>query len=310
MDFGSQSKVSFPSSSTHNCLGIENGCISSFCEVFLFFLNFSRGALCHEVVEKYKGDNTVISLKQTVQYPYTNSDFYTLTVTDKDFEFMKSLSKDTFDWDLLGSLTSKLNTFHSNHNYMPNVSFFKNCSIAKFECIFPFSFEQVVCCCVPLNEAEIFDVNVMRNKNLEYFTHEELKEMLKKENPENKFTEKFGKRACAVNVMDIFLPFPLKTPRKYPVSTSIDFDAETTTLTMVHKPMVHKSFWDKNVEEFDFTKKHKHPVFLTKTDTKEPVKDLFFMVDLQSYHIQKLDDKRTSFKQIHGFFFHFNVFSF
>jgi hypothetical protein len=243
-------------------------------------------------------------LKQTVQYPYTNSDFYTLSVTDQDFEFMKSLSKDTFDWELLGSLTSKLNTFHSNHNYLPNVTLLKNCSIGKFECIFPFSFEHVVCCCVPLNEAEVFDVNVMRNKNLEHFDHEQLKEMLKKENPENyKLTEKYGKRACSVNVMDIYLPFPLKTPRKYPVTTSVDFDAETTTFTMVHKPMIHKSFWDKKPEEFDFTKKHKHPVYLKKTDTKETVKDLYFMVDLQSYHIQKLDDNRTSFKQIHGLFF-------
>jgi len=72
---------------------------------------FIRGTYCEEAVLLNKGDNSVISLTAVVNFPYKNEDFIQTYVTDRDFNFMKSLSQDTFDWELVGSLTSQLNSF-------------------------------------------------------------------------------------------------------------------------------------------------------------------------------------------------------
>jgi len=176
---------------------------------------------------------------------------------------MKSLSQDTFDWELVGSLTSQLNSFFSDKNYLPNVSFYQNASLAKFECIFPFPFEHVLCCCLPCSEVDIFDVNVNRSIDCGSVSHEDLKNKIT--DFEN-FTTKYGKRSCSIITFDCRLPWPCTTPRKYPVVTSMDYDPSTQTFTMVHKPCEQKTFSDfeKTKKNFDWKSKHKSNVFTDK----------------------------------------------
>jgi len=264
------------------------------------FPRFIRGPFCAAAAEENLNDNTIISLTKTVQYPYKDEDFIKQLVTDRDMAFCKALSQESWDWELVGSLTSQLNSFFSAHNYLPTVSFYQNASLGKFECIFPYSFEHVCCCCLPCSEVDIFDMNVTRIIDLGSVTHDELKKRIMERDPNDSINEKFGKRAASVIMFDARLPFPITTPRKYPVTTSIDYDPSTQTLTMLHKPCRHDSF-AKETDNFNWKSKHKMPVFTSKTEKNPKIMDCYFMLDMQSYHIQKLDERRTSFKQVHLF---------
>jgi len=77
---------------------------------------------------------------------------------------------------------------------------------------------------------------------------------------------KNGKRSLSIEIFDCKLPPPLTTPRIYPVCSSMDYDSETKTVTMVHKPCEHKYFVDK--EKHDWRKKKKMPVFLKEKKIK------------------------------------------
>jgi hypothetical protein len=261
------------------------------------FPRFVRGVHCAIVVLNNKTNSELLTLRTAIEYPYTDSDFVKAIVTDRDLEFMRSLAEDSFDWELVGSLNSKLNSFWSDLNPVPKVSFFKGASIAKFECIFPISFEKVLLSCIPGYEAEIFDPNVMRMNTVQYMTPDEYHSIMEKDG--EKPSDKNGKRSLAIEVFDVKLPFPLTTPRKYPICTSLDYNPENKTLTMVHKPCEHPN-WVGEMEKHDWTKKKPFDVYAAKTGgtTKKPC---HFMADLQSYHIQALGDGKTSFKQIHVF---------
>ncbi len=80
------------------------------------FPRFVRSKFCERVVTKYQKDTGVLVFKETQQYPYTDKSFQNYFVTDSDFAFMKRLSVDSFDWQLMGSLTSSLNSYFSNRN--------------------------------------------------------------------------------------------------------------------------------------------------------------------------------------------------
>jgi len=165
---------------------------------------------------------------------------------------MKMLSQDSFDWQLLGSLTSSLNSFWTARNYMPEVTFFKHASLCKFDCIFPFPIEKVICACVPAYEALIFDDNVTSFQDLGSFSTEDLKKKGYKMNSE---------RTCSVLNFDIKLPFPLYTSRKYPVCSSVDYDPEKGIFHMIHKPCQHINF---NTDKFEWKVKRKGSVVIEK----------------------------------------------
>jgi len=57
----------------------------------------------------------------------------------------------------------------------------------------------------------------------------------------------------------------------------------------------------KQKKNFDWKSKHKSNVFTDKKNNNNKNTQVYYMLDLQSYHIQKLDERRTSFKQVHLF---------
>lgn len=256
------------------------------------FPRFVRSKFCAKAVEAHQTDPEVVALKTTVSFPYEEEDFNTFLVTKKDFDFMKHLAKDDFDWELHGGETSKLNSYYSDKNFLPNVPWFSNASLAKFEAIFPFDFETVCCSLIPLSECLQYDDNVVSYEVKEYFTHDELV----KKYGEDKLKHKHeNKRAGAVTIMDIQLPWPMVTKRKYPVCTSIDYDPAREEVTMVHKPCRHPS-----LGKFEWTKKIETNVTVDKKTKVQKKQGCYVMPDMQSYHIRKLDAHKTLFVQIHG----------
>jgi hypothetical protein len=98
--------------------------------------------------------------------------------------------------------------------------------MAKFEIIFPFEFEKVICACIPSYEVEIFDNNVNSFQDLGHFSSDELKK---------KGYNMKRDRSCSLINYDVEFPFPLKTMRKYPNITSVDYFPETKTFQLIHK---------------------------------------------------------------------------
>jgi len=230
---------------------------------------------------------------------YEDSDFEKPIVTDEDMAFFKYLNtNEDHSWELLGELSTKVNTYFSNYNFMSKVSFLPETSVAKFECIFPHPFEKVLCSIIPTNE--FHSKNTTRVVGLDSYTHEDLRKMIKEEfGDDMHFTTKYGKRACEVICFDALLPFPMLTSRKYPVVSSVDYDPVEKVFTMVHKPCQHSSLFNAN-GKFDW--KDKRKLMHCPSWGATPVaSDCYFMFDFQSYQLQKLDEKRTSFKQIHIF---------
>jgi hypothetical protein len=64
------------------------------------FPRYIRSKKCIPMLSKYMDDPNVVQSKQSVQFPYQNSDFKRQYLTQMDFDFMKSLAKDDLNWEL------------------------------------------------------------------------------------------------------------------------------------------------------------------------------------------------------------------
>jgi hypothetical protein len=70
-------------------------------------------------------------------FVYNDESFYEYIVTDQDFDFMKLLLKDNFDWELTGTLHHSLNTYFSYKNVRNNLfkkSIYRTCQSLKIQC--------------------------------------------------------------------------------------------------------------------------------------------------------------------------------
>jgi hypothetical protein len=85
--------------------------------------------------EKYKNDKNVIGSYKQKNFPYSEVDFQTHMVTEKDIEFLLEIFKETMDMKLVYQIKEKkANGFVSVCNLetiMPNLEFSKNSGILK-----------------------------------------------------------------------------------------------------------------------------------------------------------------------------------
>jgi hypothetical protein len=79
------------------------------------FPRFIRVKEFEKVFEKYKSNTKVMVISETTIFSYKNESFKEF-VTDLDIEFMKSLSNDSFNWELLSSDNSNINFYYSANN--------------------------------------------------------------------------------------------------------------------------------------------------------------------------------------------------
>jgi len=248
---------------------------------------FIRTKECLKVLQKFLKDAEVIVFKEAIDFPYSDKSFREHWVSDQDIQFLRLLAKDNFDWELIGSITNNLNTFFSYRNYMPQVSYFKNASIGKFELIMPYSLEKVICAFCPTYEIQKVDGNVQSIHNHGYISCDDLKKKGYKMNKD---------RSVSLMGVDLKFPFPLRTYRKLPSVVACDYDPVHQIFNFIHKssPDFSKGV---DMETFDWHKKVKGSIIVDKTDKEEKDKtskdkwtengSVHFMLDLATYQIQK-----------------------
>lgn len=176
------------------------------------FPRFIRSDRGQKLYMKYIGDQEVMVPLLTLSYNYSDEDFYEKalkeSVKEKDVAFVLDLVQDTFDWNLVHSETNKkesMNIYVSKVNYLPNVSFFKDCNIVKFDYF------------LPLNFIDIFTQNTRDNQRDAMIMTTRCHDIDKKTLNNQEFN--IGKFE-----MDISLPFPLTTMRKYLFTSTTWYD--------------------------------------------------------------------------------------
>jgi hypothetical protein len=188
------------------------------------FPRFIRTTNCIKVLEKHHRDSKVLELKQIYDFPYKDSDFETEIVTDTDITFLDRLMEDSYDWDLVYSENkSHTNTFFLKKSYLPDVSFFKDSKVYKFESMIPFSLEQCIEGLCSINQLKKYDNVVEDGILVSYLSPEE---GMKKYPDEIK-----TKRANAVIDMKVKLPMS-KFRRPLDVATTY-FDKDGNWIRIV-----------------------------------------------------------------------------
>jgi hypothetical protein len=138
------------------------------------FPRFIRTMNCIKVLEKHSRDSKVLELKQIYDFPYKDSDFESEIVTDNDIAFLDRLMEDSYDWDLVYSENkSHTNTFLLKKSYLPDVSFFKDSKVYKFESMIPFSLEQCIEGLCSINQLKKYDDVVDEGILVSYLSPEE-----------------------------------------------------------------------------------------------------------------------------------------
>jgi hypothetical protein len=221
-----------------------------------------------------KGENwldNVGVLKKAVEMEYTDDDFKGNYVEDRDIAFMRSISKDSYDWKLLGwDKNQQIMAFKSDiiTKYFPKTAWVQDgASICKYVGILPYPFDVVEHYMLHAKYVNEFDANVVNQRTVQYLSYEELKE---------RYPDKDMKQGRSVCVMlyDVKFPFPF-APRIYCVNSTAFHDPETQESITMSKPCYHESLSEYNLKKtLPFT-------------------------DYQMYSIKKLDDQRTMYYQLH-----------
>lgn len=247
------------------------------------FPRFIRTDVGQSLYMKYIGDPDIMIPFLTLNYNYNDEDFYEKSlkeaVKEKDVSFILDMVHDSFDWNLVHSETNKkesMNIFVSKVNYLPKVSFFKDCNIVKFDYF------------LPLNFKDIFYQNTRDNQRDGFIMNTRCHDI-------DKITLKDNDFNIGRFEMDISLPFPLTTMRKYLFTSTTWYDKENETIYWVNKPFFEEKYQKKDLnEKIQFSN-----VITEKNGTKESVKNCLIYYSFQIFIFKKIDENRTNYQQIH-----------
>jgi hypothetical protein len=210
-------------------------------------------------------------LKKAMEMEYTDEDFMGHYVEDRDIDFMRFLSQDSYEWKLLGwDKSQQIMAFRSDTiaKYFPKTQWVQNgASVSKYVGILPFPFDVVEHYMLHAKYVNEFDANVTNQRTVQYYTYEQLKEKY----PDKEM--KSGRTVC-VMLYDVKFPFPL-SKRIYCVNSSAMYDPVTQESIAISKPCYHESLKEYNL------------------------KKTLPLTDFQIYSIKKLDDQRTMYYQLH-----------
>lgn len=223
-----------------------------------------------------KGDSLLASiavLKTAHQFSFTDSDFVDHIVLDKDIAFFKELTKDSFDWDLVGSRAilnnaGTISAFINKKKLFPQVSFYQNAILGKWCGILNYPFELVKNIVLPARCTERYDRNVIGFKYYDFFTPEQLK---------NKYPhiQISTERSCIITRVQAQLPWPFKTVRSTTWASCCVYEPQNQTIFLLHKPCKH-----------EVSDNEANPSWINH-------------YDYCYFAVTKIDESRTLFYQIH-----------
>eukprot|EP01080_Neovahlkampfia_damariscottae_P010953 gene10953-3661_t len=250
---------------------------------------FVRSNFCDGIVYKFHDNSAICSPQMINQFSYPDDYYSHPFIFDADIEFAKLLIKDNFHWELINRDKNGMgNTFWSTLNYFPNFS--ESVSGVKQECILKHSFDKVLLTFMSDKMmTDDIDPTLKQIKTVEYYDYESLKEIFKERGFENSISK--YKRSQVVNHSDIVLG-PLMTPRIVSFGITAHQDVETGSVFYFGKPYEreNRKFF-KSTKMNVVVKKGEEP----KNTNAIPMFDWFF------YYLQKIDENKTLYTQIHMF---------
>ena len=181
---------------------------------------------------------------------------------------------------------SKMNTYFSKLNYLPNVKLSKNAKALKFECIIPISLQRFVLSYSTYESAIKSDPNITRMKSLEYYNYEDLQKIFK----ENGWEENLAKfeHNLMPGLADVVFSYPLN-PRVSCQSTAMTYNPELQILTATGKPFMREGIKFNEPIYIDICPKKGSPMNKTKV---YPFFDFFFL------KYQQIDEEKVLFSQV------------
>eukprot|EP01080_Neovahlkampfia_damariscottae_P011328 gene11328-4140_t len=247
------------------------------------FKRFIRTPICGTMIQKHVLNPSIVIAKLTSSYDFTIESFRTPYIEDIDFEFACDISKDDFSWELLGSkVDNNINTFISSVNHLPGIGNSIKTSASKFECVFPFSIEQIIMANYT-EKGVCSDLSIKNSKFSDFKTYKEIKEHFK-DNPEK--CEKYIPRAQCSVVFSIQLPKPLNM-RLLSTVCSYHYDKENKIFLNVSKPFLKEENWLKQI---------KTKVGIDSEGT-EKMKKVYHMFSFSGTYMKEIDENKTLFSQ-------------
>jgi hypothetical protein len=179
-----------------------------------------------------------------------------------------------------------MNAFLGKLNYFPNISISKKFRSMKHEMVINIPFERLILSYSRDESLLKGDPNITRVTPLAYYNYESLLKVFKEKGWESEL--KF-ERTIAVHCFDVMMPPPLD-PRIYHMSTSVHFDPEHQTFTVVSKPFKGEglNFFQPSIVDL-VPKKGMTP-------KKTKAYPMFDFIVLQ---YQRIDEEKTLFSQTH-----------
>lgn len=244
------------------------------------FKRFIRTSEFTQVIQKYLGNTDLMVPKISTQFHYVDKDFKDALVTDRDFDFINMLLKDSFEWEIIGSKYEnggRLTTYWSDVCYLPDFSATKkkhHLHTLKYECILEAPFNKAVAL-YPLGAFYDIDPNTAYIDTIKY---------MKKDGD-------VYKRDHYISKSSIIFPFPLNQ-RVFEACVSTDYDPKRKRLIQILKPCADTS-------KGDYCELRTDKVITKRGGTEYVEKQVYLMFDLMAIVIEKLDDYRTYYSQIH-----------
>jgi hypothetical protein len=179
-----------------------------------------------------------------------------------------------------------MNAYVGDLNYFPNMNLSKKFSSMKHEMVISASFQRLILSYSCDESVLRSDPNVTRINPLAYYDSESLKKIYKEKGWESKM--KF-ERTIIMHSFDVILPPPLD-PRVYHLSSSIKYEPETQTFTMVCKPF--------KVEGLNFFEPTTLEMCPKKGKSLKKMKT-YPMFDFIVLRYQRIDEEKVLFSQTH-----------
>jgi hypothetical protein len=243
------------------------------------FPRFIRTEEAKKIYTKYLGNKEIMSPMLAVSYQYKDENFYECETLKhlvmNDIQFLKSMLVDSFDWNLVDSQPDSMNIYISTVNYLPNVSFFKDCVVIKWDYIMPYNYKDIF-----MNNSRDEQVDGMIT-NVDCL---DLQECIYKD---QEFI--FGKFD-----MDIKLPFPFSM-RKYLFTATSWYDQENETYYWINKPYIPETLQHVHDVNNKVTFSNVHT---SKTAKPKKVGCIVYY-SFEIFIYKKINDHLTSCQQVH-----------
>eukprot|EP01080_Neovahlkampfia_damariscottae_P010393 gene10393-2922_t len=257
-------------------------------ESFIFLINFTRIDYLNGTPFGYMIAMDPVSMNKkdfykelVVKVTYEDYDFIEKKVTDRDFEFMKFLLKDSTNWELLnhfrnGEYGQRIGSiFYTETNYLPNINLFKERVVSKYDITLPYDFEHVLSSFIPLSQ---------QCKCEDWLTNYETLGFIEGLG--------FGDRHHTVFTQFLSLPFPYTARIAPGVASAICTD---DYFLLISKPCEINSLQDHQWGE------NKDVYCKIRKEGNEKKNKVYKMFDFNCTLIQRINSQKTLFSQIHLF---------